>query len=114
MRKFKISVDNVVYDVAVEEVDANAVQSQASAAPAAAAAQTSSAIDDDLMCTLAGVVESVNVNVGQHVNAGEVVVMLEVMKMKTAMEAHKSGKVTAVAVKPGDKVESGQVLIKIS
>ena len=62
---------------------------------------------------LPGTITDVKVQVGQHVNAGDVVLTLEAMKMQNNIEAEVSGNVTAVAVKPGDTVMEGAVLITI-
>ena len=48
------------------------------------------------------------------VKAGDTVAIVEAMKMKTPMIARVSGKVTNIAVKAGDPVEPGQVLLTIS
>ena len=45
---------------------------------------------------------------------GDKVVVIEAMKMKTPMIAHRAGTVTAVAVKAGDAVEAGQVLVSLA
>lgn len=120
MRKFKITVENTVYNVAVEELDAATVQSQpvATAVPAASVVAATPAVsagqDTELKCRLGGVVDSIEVTVGQLVNDGDKVMVVEAMKMKTAMVANKTGKVTSIAVKTGDKVETGQVLMTIA
>ena len=54
------------------------------------------------------------VALGQTVSAGDTVAIVEAMKMKTPMIARISGKVTNIAVKAGDPVEPGQVLLTIS
>ena len=56
------------------------------------------------MAPLAGVIVEVSVNVGQQVKAGDKVAVIEAMKMKTVVSAHKDGKVTNIAVKVGDAV----------
>ena len=63
---------------------------------------------------MGGVVDSIVVTVGQMVNAGETVAVVEAMKMKTPMVATISGKVASIAVKAGDPVEPGRVLLTIS
>ncbi len=68
----------------------------------------------DVVSTLGGVVESLLVTAGQQVGEGERVVVIEAMKMKTPITAHKAGKVDAVLVKVGDGVQTGQVLLKLS
>lgn len=117
MRKFKITVENTVYNVAVEELDAaTATQPAVAAAPVApvTAAAPAAGGDSPLTCRLGGVVDSIEVTVGQQVKEGDKVMVVEAMKMKTAMVANKTGKVTSLAVKTGDKVETGQVLMTIA
>jgi acetyl-CoA/propionyl-CoA carboxylase biotin carboxyl carrier protein len=60
-----------------------------------------------------GTIVKVLVEVGQEVEAGQSVVVLEAMKMENQIEADKSGKVTAINVKPGDTVGSGDVVVVI-
>ena len=60
-----------------------------------------------------GTIVKVLFEVGQEVQAGQSVVVLEAMKMENQIEADKSGKVTAINVKPGDTVGSGDVVVVI-
>lgn len=62
---------------------------------------------------LPGVITSVNVSVGQKVNNGDVVVVLEAMKMQNNIEAENSGIVTSVLVNKGDSVMEGTTLLTI-
>ena len=80
----------------------------------AAAKPTGPAAAGDVVCTLGGVVELILVTLGQQVNAGDRVVIIEAMKMKTPMVAQTSGKVEAILVKVGEGVETGQVLLKLA
>ncbi len=57
-----------------------------------------------------GTIVKVAVAVGQSVQAGETLVILEAMKMENAVGAEKSGVVTAIKVKPGDAVSAGDVV----
>ena len=60
-----------------------------------------------------GTIVKVLVEVGQAVEAGQSVVVLEAMKMENQIEADKTGTVKAVNVKPGDTVGSGDVVVVI-
>lgn len=128
-RKFRITVDGRPYSVTVEDMSEGdnllypqpgsmVIPSPASpavpAAAAAPAAARAAAAPGDVVATLGGVVDSVAVSVGQQVNQGDKVVVLEAMKMKTPMIAPRAGKVASVNVKVGDAVEPGQVLVTIS
>ncbi len=84
------------------------------AAPAAAAAAAPAAAGNALKAPLPGTITSVNVKVGDQVAAGDVVVVLEAMKMQNNIEAENSGTVTAINVNPGDSVMEGAVLLTIA
>ena len=62
---------------------------------------------------LPGVITSIEVQVGQQVNAGDKVVVLEAMKMANNIEAEKSGTVTAICVKQGENVMEDAPLVVI-
>ena len=90
------------------------VQPAPSAAPApkpqAAAAPASG---NALKAPLPGTITSVNVKVGDTVNVGDVVIILEAMKMQNNIEAETAGTITAINVNPGDSVMEGSVLLTI-
>jgi len=125
-RKFRITVDGRPYEVVVEEIaDAGAPTAWpasvavASAAVAAAAAPPPAharpdAKAGDEVAPLAGTVQSVDVTVGQAVKVGDRIAVIEAMKMKTEVHAKGAGKVVAIAVKPGDSVDTGAVLITLA
>jgi biotin carboxyl carrier protein len=83
------------------------------AAPAAAAPAASSAGggDGDVTAPMAGLVLNVLVRVGDTVNAGDDLLMLEAMKMENAITAHRAGTVKHVAVDAQQVVNQGDVLI---
>ena len=125
-RKFRISVDGHPYEVVVEEIVGEggtahwpasvAAVSAVVATPLPAATPALSAPHagaGDVVAPLAGAVQSVDVTIGQTVTAGDKVVTIEAMKMKTEVHAKIDGKVVAIAVKPGDSVDTGAVLITL-
>ena len=121
-RTFKITVENSIYTVTVEELAAGAVQTQtinesiSAAKPATPASIPSgdASAPEHVKCRLGGVVDSIEVSVGQKVSTGDKVVVIEAMKMKTPMFATGSGTVSSIAVKVGDKIDTGQVLLTIA
>jgi len=129
-RQFKITVNNVEYDVAVLELNAGSSQlmpsytptpaaaqvstAPASAAPTAASSAPAAAGSGDQCAQMGGVVASIAVKPGQSVNEGDVIVELEAMKMKVPVVADRAGKVSRILVAVGDGVESGQVLLTIA
>lgn len=66
-----------------------------------------------LKSPLPGVITEIKVNVGDEVNAGDTVVVLEAMKMANNLEAEKSGKVTAILVQTGESVMEDTPLVVI-
>ncbi len=127
-KKFRITVEGKQYIVAVEDITADSAQgfyqdttvvatppSVVAAAPAAAApaAPAGAAGPGDEVAPLGGVVQTIHVSVGQAVNEGDKLVSLEAMKMVTHVVARRGGKVVSIAVKPGDPVDAGQVLLTI-
>ena len=84
---------------------APAARPAAPAAPAGAGAA--------VKAPLPGTISSINVKVGDKVNVGDTVLVLEAMKMQNNIEAENSGTVTSVVVNPGDSVMEGATLITI-
>ncbi|WP_172369780.1 biotin/lipoyl-containing protein [Sporosarcina jiandibaonis] len=66
-----------------------------------------------LKSSMAGTVFTVNVAVGEQVAAGQVVIVLESMKMEIPVEAETAGIVTAINVNVGDFVNENDVLITL-
>ena len=83
------------------------------AAPAAPAVSAAVGAGAKVTAPLPGTITDVKVAVGQAVNAGDVVVVLEAMKMQNNIEAENSGTVTSVMVNKGDTVMEGTVLVTI-
>jgi len=82
--------------------------------PVAASAAAPAAAAHPLAAPLAGNIFHVNVIVGDQVEAGDVIVVLEAMKMETEVRAQRSGTVAEVMVKVGDKVAVGDPLISVA
>jgi oxaloacetate decarboxylase (Na+ extruding) subunit alpha len=84
------------------------------AATAASPAVSTAGATHSLDAPLAGNIFHVNVIVGDRVEAGDVIVVLEAMKMETEVRAQRSGVVAEVMVEVGDKVAVGDPLISVS
>jgi methylmalonyl-CoA carboxyltransferase small subunit len=61
---------------------------------------------------VSGIVASVTAQPGQTLQVGDVLLVLEAMKMETQVTAHVAGRVAAIKVKPGESVQSGQILVE--
>ena len=84
------------------------------AAPAKPAAQPAAAgAGNALKAPLPGTINAINVKVGDKVNVGDVVVVLEAMKMQNNIEAEYAGTVTSILVNQGDTVMEGAVMLTI-
>lgn len=131
MKHLRITVDGKAYDVVVEDLTeetggslypapgtmAQAARAAAPAAPVAAPsapAVPAASGENDKLAPLGGVVIEINVKVGDAVKAGDKIMTIEAMKMKTAVSAHRDGTVSTLPVKVGDAVDAGQVLLSIS
>jgi glutaconyl-CoA/methylmalonyl-CoA decarboxylase subunit gamma len=66
-----------------------------------------------IMAPLGGVVFSIDVILGRDVAVGDQVATIEAMKMKTEVHSKVAGKVTGIAAKVNESVETGQVLMTV-
>jgi biotin carboxyl carrier protein len=91
----------------------------AAAAPAPAAAKPVAAPSapagsgTPIKAPLPGTITDIKVTVGQQINVGDVVVVLEAMKMQNNIEAESAGQVTSIMVNKGDTVMEGTILLTI-
>jgi len=71
-------------------------------------------LPDNKVCRspIAGIVQRVNVQVGQNLQVDDLLVVLEAMKMETNITAHTAGTVKKIMASPGEAVKSGQALIE--
>ena len=85
------------------------------AAPAAAPAQPAAPAGSgsSIKAPLPGTITELKVNVGQQVNIGDVVLVLEAMKMQNNIESEHEGTVTSITVKQGESVMEGAILMTI-
>jgi oxaloacetate decarboxylase alpha subunit len=98
----------------IQEINAGAGSISTSTMPSTGANSTASAASTTVNAPLAGNIFKILVAPGEQVAAGQVVMVLEAMKMEAEVCARESGTVTAVNVAVGDKVGSGQVLMSLS
>jgi biotin carboxyl carrier protein len=132
--KLKITVHGVAYEVDVEVLDAEndflqasplpSVAPSAGAAPMAAPATGApaapqpqrpapgSASGDGVISPIAGTVLEVKCKPGDEVKNGQELLVIEAMKMETAISAPRDGKVKAVPVAAGDGVRENQLLVE--
>ena len=100
MRRFNVTVNGVTYDVVVEEVGG--------AAPAGNAGAVA------VKAPMPGTIMKVNVAPGQAVKKGDVLCVLEAMKMENDISAPQDGTVASVNVQKGASVQSEEVLVTLN
>lgn len=123
MKKYNVTVNGTTYEVEVEEVGgvstapvaapAAAPAPAPKAAPAPAASKPSIGAGEQVKAPMPGTVLKINVSNGQQVKKGDVLCVLEAMKMENDIVSPKDGTITSVAAKQGATVNSGDVLVTI-
>jgi biotin carboxyl carrier protein len=119
MKNYTITVNGNVYDVTVEENGGGAVSAPAAAAPKkaapAAAPKASGGVGSvKVNAPMPGKILSVKASAGQAVKKGDVILILEAMKMENEVVAPGDGTVASIDVAVGDSVEAGAVLATLN
>ncbi len=112
MRKYRVNVNGTAYEVEIEEIT-GAVPSPTAAAPAPAAAApapTAAAGSENITSPMPGTILSVNVTKGQAVKKGQVLMVLEAMKMENEIMCPRDGTIVSVDAVKGAAVETGALL----
>ena len=111
MKLYKVKVNNKVYEVEVEAVD----EVKGSIETPKAATTTNSAVVSDgantILAPIAGKVLDIKVNVGDQVNKGQTVAIIEAMKLENEIQSAFDGKVAEIRVSAGNDVKNKDVLI---
>jgi len=121
MKKYNVNVNGTNYEVVIEEVNGAEIAAAAPAAapapvvaPAPVAAPVAApAGGETVSAPMPGNILAVNVAAGQAVKKGDVLLVLEAMKMENEIMSPVDGTVTSVAVTKGSTVETGAVLCVI-
>ena len=141
MKTYKFKINGNEYNVAINSISGNIADvnvngtsyqvelEDAPAVPVAAAPQPASPVTAPVQATqapaqssvagkavqapLPGVIIALKVNVGDVVKAGQVVAVLEAMKMENEIQAESDGTVTAINVAKGDSVLEGAAIVTL-
>jgi methylmalonyl-CoA carboxyltransferase small subunit len=122
--KLKITIDGETYEVEVEALEPEAVPATPRGyvtepapirVPAAPPPLTPTA-NDDKVCRspISGVVVRIAVQPGQTIQPGDILLVLEAMKMETNITAPSPGKVAAIKVREGESVQAGQIVAEFA
>jgi len=120
-RKFNVTVDGKTYAVEVEEVSGRGEAHGPVSPPKARVTMQERTVsprapveDGVISAPLPGVVSDLRVSKGDSVGAGDVVIVLEAMKMENEIHAPSGGVVEEVYVGVGEQVGRGAPLVKVS
>ena len=126
MKKFNIKVNGKAYEVEVEEIGSSAPSFTAPAAPAVSAPvnETKSAPapapapvnagSSSIKAPMPGTINAVKVTAGESIKKGQVVAVLEAMKMENEIMAPEDAVVASVAVSQGQSVNTGDVILTLN
>ncbi len=120
MKNYTITVNGTAYDVTVEEGTGSATAAPAAAAPKQAPKAApkkpsgGGAGAVKVNAPMPGKIISVKANAGQAVKKGDVILILEAMKMENEVVAPQDGTVASIDVATGDSVEAGAVLATLN
>lgn len=125
MKNYRITVNGTSYDVSVEELSGGAapvaapvaaapVAAPAPAAPAAPAPAAGGAGSIKVSSPMPGKILAVKANVGDSVKKGQVILILEAMKMENEVVAPEDGTIASIDVTVGASVESGDTLATLN
>ena len=127
--KLNITIDGKTYEVDVDAAEPESpaaphsvsglnigsapLRVPAGAAPVAPAAD-SKPVNEEKVCRspVSGIVVRVAAQVGQSLQTGDILLVLEAMKMETNITAPSAGKIAAISVNQGDSVQAGQVVVE--
>ena len=139
MKEYKYTIDGNKYEVVISDITENiakltvngeeytvemekpaepekqkpVVRQATEAATEGGSAAAGSATGTAIKAPLPGVITDICVTEGQEVQAGDTVIVLEAMKMANALQAEKSGKISAIVVKIGQSVMEDEALVYI-
>ncbi len=121
--ELNITLNGVTYNVEVEKVNKQGGAVKAAPAPVAAAAPAAqpkaapiaaAAGETNITAPMPGKVSKISVKVGDNVKQGQVLMLLEAMKMQNEIGSPSDGVVKAINVSSGDGVKPGQVMLVLA
>ena len=127
MKRYTITVNGNTYDVVVEEADASGVTAPVVSAPVAAPVAAPAAVKPaakpaasaaagatSVTAPMPGTILDVKVSVGQSVKKGDVICVLEAMKMENDIPAPADGVIASINVQKGASVAANDILASLN
>ena len=113
MKKYRVTVNGTAYEIELEELTGATPAPAAAAAAPAPAPAAAPAGGEQVTSPMPGTILSINVAAGDTVKRGQVLMILEAMKMENEIMCPCDGKVASVNTSKGSSVESGTLLCVI-
>lgn len=126
IKRYSVAINGEIYDVEVEEIESEISVEETvvatptkkaapikKAAPAKKVSNVSATGGTDIQSPMPGKILDIKISVGSQVKNGEVLLILEAMKMQNEIVSNVDGTVKAINVSEGSSVDSGDVLIVI-
>lgn len=113
MKTYKVNVNGTEYAISIELMSEEEAAQAKTAPVAAPAAPVAAGAGEEVVAPMQGTILSVKVKDGEAVSKGQVLFILEAMKMENEIMAANDGVVTAVCVQEGAAVSNGTVLCTI-
>jgi len=107
LKRYQIQIDGRTYQVQISDVVDQQIQKMN------LKSKRSNQLKE-LRAPMPGLVRQVNINVGDQVDSGDSLFILEAMKMENLLKSPVNGVVSEIFVKPGESVEKNQILLSFS
>ena len=115
MKKYKVTVNGTAYEIEIEEIDASQVKAEpAKTSEVVTAPVNANAGEEAVTSPMPGNILAVNIKEGDTVKKGDVLMILEAMKMENEIMAPIDGTVKSLNTAKGSSVETGAVLCVIA
>ena len=111
MKKYRVNVNGTNYEIEIELMSES--EAKAAPAPTAAPAPAATGEGEAIASPMPGTILDVKVNVGDSVKKGQVLMILEAMKMENEIMAGTDGVITSIGVTKGASVQTGDALCTI-